>query len=188
MLGQVAPLVDESWRTKFERVKADGFTRLRGFWILREIVGPILVQLLTALCVPYVFARGLFPVLGCSLITNSAVYRFAWSGCLMLGMLLYMGKCLRQWLLELHNTIRDDRYLIGKRLHNFEDRNSEETRSLSPAVQPDTESLVNSDGSSLEASSMQQTLEQCATFADIEETSAASELRKRHGCVGTASS
>jgi hypothetical protein len=137
MFGQIAPLVDDSWRTKFERVKADGFTRLRGVWIMREIVLPILVTLLTALCAPYVFARGLFPVLGYSLIVNSTVYRFAWSGCLLLGLIWYGIKSLQQWLSELHNAIRDDRYLIGKRLHNFgekkvEDGNTQPTTSSPP--------------------------------------------------------
>ncbi|OVA15638.1 zinc finger protein [Macleaya cordata] len=75
MLDQMMPLVDESWRVKFERVREDGFSRLRGIWVLREIVIPIIMKLLTALCVPYVFARGMFPALGYSLIVNSAVYR-----------------------------------------------------------------------------------------------------------------
>lgn len=188
MLGQVVPLVDESWRNKFERVKADGFTRLRGFWVMREIVGPILVQLLTALCVPYVFARGLFPALGYSLITNSAVYRFAWSGCLMLGMLCYMGKCLRQGLVDLHNMILDDRYLIGKRLHNFEGRSSEEARSCSSENQPDKESPASSDESFHEACSMQQTSEETAIAAGIEEQNSTFELLERHGEVGAVSS
>ncbi|MCO5559734.1 hypothetical protein L7F22_013336 [Adiantum nelumboides] len=153
MLGQVAPIVDESWRIKFERVKADGFTRLRGLWVMREIVAPILVKLLTALCVPYVFARGLFPALGYSLLVNSAVYRFAWSGCLILGMLWYGIRCLQQWVSELHNAIRDDRYLIGKRLHNFGEKIVEEkvvSDDVPPSIQPGVEHGFNSSEDSLQ--------------------------------------
>lgn len=119
MLGQMAPLTDDSWRIKFDQVRADGFSRLRGLWVLQEIVAPILTKLLTALCVPYVFARGLFPLFGYSLIINSAVYRFAWLGCLTLGLLWYCIKRFHQWFMNLHNAIRDDRYLIGRRLHNY---------------------------------------------------------------------
>lgn len=119
MLGQATPLANESWRSKFEQVKADGFSRLQGIWIMREILAPILMKLLTALCVPYVFARGLFPSLGYSLIINSAVYRFSWSGCLILAAGWYGVRRVQHWFLDLHNSIRDDRYLIGKRLHNF---------------------------------------------------------------------
>lgn len=122
MLGQMMPLVDDSWRVKFEQVRSDGFSRLRGWWVFSSIIAPILVRLLTALCVPYVFARGLFPLLGYSLIVNSAVYRFSWLGCLLLGLFWYGAQRLRQELLDLHNSIRDDRYLVGRRLHNFGER------------------------------------------------------------------
>ncbi|BBN02416.1 E3 ubiquitin-protein ligase MARCH6 [Marchantia polymorpha subsp. ruderalis] len=122
MLGQITPLADESWRIKFEQVRADGFANLRGFWVLKEIIFPILLKLMTALLVPYVFAHWIFPCLGYSLIVNSAVNRYAWQGCLALGLLWYGMKRLRQWLLDLHNSIRDDRYLVGRRLHNFGER------------------------------------------------------------------
>ncbi|XP_010263477.1 PREDICTED: probable E3 ubiquitin ligase SUD1 isoform X2 [Nelumbo nucifera] len=119
MLDHMTPLVDESWRIKFERVREDGFSRLQGLWVLREIVIPILVKLLTALCVPYVFARGVFPVLGYPLIVNSAIYRFAWLGCLSFSLLCFCAKRFHVWFTNLHNSIRDDRYLIGRRLHNY---------------------------------------------------------------------
>ncbi|KAK4284571.1 hypothetical protein QN277_001384 [Acacia crassicarpa] len=119
MLDHMMPLVDESWRVKFERVREDGFSRLQGLWVLREIVLPIITKLLTALCVPYVLARGVFPVLGYPLVVNSAVYRFAWLGCLSVSLLCFCAKRFHVWFTNLHNSIRDDRYLIGRRLHNF---------------------------------------------------------------------
>lgn len=122
MLDQLAPLVDDSWRAKFERVRENGFSRLQGFWVLREIVTPIVMKLLTALCFPYVLARGIFPVLGYPLIVNSAVYRFAWVGCLGFSLVCFCGKRCHAWFNDLHNSIRDDRYLIGRRLHNFGDK------------------------------------------------------------------
>ncbi|GFS40036.1 RING/U-box superfamily protein [Actinidia rufa] len=134
MLDHMVPLVDESWRSKFERVREDGFSRLQGFWVLREIVLPIIMKLLTALCVPYVLARGVFPVFGYPLVVNSAVYRFAWLGCLSFSLLCFCAKRFHVWFTNLHNSIRDDRYLIGRRLHNYgEDsgqRQSEEGNSL----------------------------------------------------------
>ncbi|KAJ4898989.1 putative E3 ubiquitin ligase SUD1 [Raphanus sativus] len=111
-------IVDDSWRAKFERVKEDGFSRLQGLWVLREIVLPIVMKLLTALCVPYVLARGVFPMLGCPLVVNSAVYRFAWIGCLTASLLCFCAKRCHVWFRDLHDSIRDDRYIIGQRLHN----------------------------------------------------------------------
>ncbi|KAF7127563.1 hypothetical protein RHSIM_Rhsim11G0163900 [Rhododendron simsii] len=143
MLDHMVPLVDESWRIKFERVREDGFSRLQGFWILREIVLPIIMKLLTALCVPYVLARGVFPVFGYPLVVNSAVYRFAWLGCLGFSLLCFCAKRFHVWFTNLHNAIRDDRYLIGRRLHNFgEDigeRQNEEGNENSVEIEnPDT--------------------------------------------------
>ncbi|KAI3769909.1 hypothetical protein L6452_01023 [Arctium lappa] len=123
MLDHMLPLVDDSWRVKFERVREDGFSRLEAFWVVREIVVPIMMKLLTALCVPYVLARGVFPVFGYPLVVNSAVYRFAWVGCLGLSLLCFCGKRFHVWFTNLHNSIRDDRYLIGRRLHNFGEDN-----------------------------------------------------------------
>ncbi|CAO2813944.1 unnamed protein product [Amaranthus hypochondriacus] len=141
MLDHMMPLVDESWRTKFERVREDGFSRLQGLWVLREIVLPIIMKLLTALCVPYVLARGVFPVFGYPLVVNSAVYRFAWLGCLCLSVIFFCAKRFHVWFTNLHNSIRDDRYLIGRRLHNFgevsvqrSDENIETTNSQRDAV------------------------------------------------------
>ncbi|KAK1430314.1 hypothetical protein QVD17_12963 [Tagetes erecta] len=119
MMDHVLPLAADTWRVKFERVRDDGFSRLQGFWVLREIVVPIVMKLLTALCIPYVLARGVFPVFGYPLVVNSAVYRFAWLGCLGFSLLCFCAKRFHVWFTNLHNSIRDDRYLIGRRLHNF---------------------------------------------------------------------
>ncbi|KAL7263872.1 hypothetical protein ACSBR1_001927 [Camellia fascicularis] len=119
MLDHIVPLIDDSWRRKFERVRLHGFSRLQGFWVLREIVLPIIMKLLTALCVPYVLARGIFPIFGYPLVVNSAVYRFAWLGCLGFSLLCFCARRFHVWFTNLHNSIRDDRYLVGRRLHNF---------------------------------------------------------------------
>ncbi|KZV45984.1 hypothetical protein F511_10674 [Dorcoceras hygrometricum] len=135
MLDHMMPLVDESWRIKFERVRDDGFSRLQGLWVMREIVLPIIMKLLTALCVPYVLARGVFPILGYPLIVNSAVYRFAWLGCLILSLLYFCAKRFHVWFTNLHNSIRDDRYLIGRRLHNFGEEVENEQSDSHPALE-----------------------------------------------------
>ncbi|XP_022854462.1 probable E3 ubiquitin ligase SUD1 [Olea europaea var. sylvestris] len=66
-----------------------GFSRLQGLLVLCKIVFPIILNLLTLLCVPCV--RGVFYV-------------------------IWVVPC---WFANLHNSIHDDRYLIGRRLHNY---------------------------------------------------------------------
>ncbi|RRT63156.1 hypothetical protein B296_00021709 [Ensete ventricosum] len=138
----MAPLVDENWRRKFERLREDGFSRLRGLWVLREIMIPIISKLLTALCIPYVFAKGIFPVFGYPLIVNSAVYRFAWLGCCLFSLLYFGAKRFHVWFTNLHNSIRDDRYLIGRRLHNYGEEIANEPEAWSH-VQGDLNSADN---------------------------------------------
>ncbi|RVW49794.1 putative E3 ubiquitin ligase SUD1 [Vitis vinifera] len=65
------------------------------------------------------FSQRVFPVLGYPLVVNSAVYRFAWLGCLCFSLLCFCAKRFHVWFTNLHNSIRDDRYLIGRRLHNY---------------------------------------------------------------------
>ncbi|KAL4363851.1 hypothetical protein GQ457_04G002620 [Hibiscus cannabinus] len=138
MLDHMMPLVDESWRVKFERVREDGFSRLQGLWVLREIVFPIIMKLLTALCLPYVLARGVFPVLGYPLVVNSAVYRFAWLGCLCFSLVCFCARRFHVWFTNLHNSIRDDRYLIGRRLHNFGEVSQKQSETRSSSETPDS--------------------------------------------------
>ncbi|KAL8129206.1 hypothetical protein V2J09_018361, partial [Rumex salicifolius] len=135
MLDPMMPLVDGTWRRKFERVREDGFSRLQGLWVLREIVLPIMMKLLTALCVPYVIAKGVFPVLGYPLLVNSAVYRYAWLGYLSLSLLCFCAKRFHAWFTNLHNSIRDDRYLIGRQLHNYKKQTQSSSSSSSGSNQ-----------------------------------------------------
>ena len=122
MLEQRILPADDSWRVSFEQVRADGFSRMRGWWVFKAIIFPILIRLMTAVGVPYVISCVLFPHLGYSAHINSVMRRFAWSGCLALGISWYVLKRLHRWFFDLHNAIRDDRYLVGRRLHNFVDR------------------------------------------------------------------
>lgn len=90
-------------------------------WVLRIILMPIIVKLLSALCVPYVLAKGVAPRFGYSAPVNSAVLRFAWLGSLAMCVLCYLAKVLCRLVVRLHDSIRDERYLIGQRLQNYTD-------------------------------------------------------------------
>ena len=82
---------------------------------------PITMKLVIVLCVPYVLAKGLFPRFGYSAAVNSAVYHFAWLGSLALCGLCYLAKVFWGVLVKLHDSIRDERYIIGQRLQDYTD-------------------------------------------------------------------
>ena len=85
------------------------------WWFFPDVCIPIATKLLTALVVPYVLAKGVFPTFGYSAAVNSAVYRFAWSGSIDLCALCYLAKV---FCVQLHDSIRDDRYIIGRTLED----------------------------------------------------------------------
>ncbi|CAO2164005.1 unnamed protein product [Urochloa humidicola] len=110
----LAYFIDERWDRKLTQAREDGFSGLRAMWVLRDILMPIIVKLLSALCIPYVLAKGVAPL-------NSAVLRFAWLGSLAMCVLCYIAKVLCRLVVRLHDSIRDERYLIGQRLQNYTD-------------------------------------------------------------------
>lgn len=69
----LAYFIDERWDQKLTQAREDGFSGLRAMWVLRIILMPIIVKLLSALCVPYVLAKGVAPRFGYSAPVNSAV-------------------------------------------------------------------------------------------------------------------
>lgn len=115
----LAYIIDERWVPTIVRWKADCLSwEISMFWFFQEIFMPIATRLLAALGVPYVLAKGVFPRFGYSAAVNSAVYRFAWLGSLGSCELCYLFKVL---CVKLHDSIRDESYVIGKRLENFPD-------------------------------------------------------------------
>ncbi|XP_037472970.1 probable E3 ubiquitin ligase SUD1 [Triticum dicoccoides] len=111
--------IDERWVPMIVRWKADCLSwEISMCWFLQEIFMPIATRLLAALGVPYVLAKVVFPRFGYSAAVNSAVYRFAWLGSLGSCELCYLFKVL---CVKLHDSIRDERYVIGKRLEDVPD-------------------------------------------------------------------
>lgn len=122
MMEQPGVFANAAWRTKMQRVKEDGFSNLNFVFVVQHILGPVVRDLLTAHCIPFVTARGLAPLLRLPLTTQSAIFRFAPLACLALFLLAHALLRAGDWLTQLHNSIRDDRYLVGRRLHNFPEK------------------------------------------------------------------
>ncbi|XP_020175201.1 probable E3 ubiquitin ligase SUD1 isoform X1 [Aegilops tauschii subsp. strangulata] len=146
----LAYLTDESRVPRLTRAKLDwprgAMMPLPCFF--RDIFVPVATKLLAALGVPYVLAGSVFPSLGCSAAVNSTVRRSAWLGCIGLCALCHLAKlfwvlkpldcraklfwffsalCSRAklfWIFcfeELHDSVRDERVVIGQRLEDFPD-------------------------------------------------------------------
>lgn len=116
----------DSWQGHFDALQAGGLRGLDFPRALTKVVGPVLLQLATCLAVPYVVTRGLLPLLG----LPAAVQRYA----NLYGYLAYHGaylavlgsRKLASLAVQLHNTIRDDRYLVGRELNNHEQQQQQQ--------------------------------------------------------------
>ncbi|VAH23682.1 unnamed protein product [Triticum turgidum subsp. durum] len=110
--------IDKRRKAKLNQAKEDLSSELRPmWWFFQDVCVPVVATLLAALGVPYVLARGVFPGLGYPANMNSTAYRFAWSGSLGVCTLCWLAKAL---CVMLHDSIKDDRYTVGRRLEDVE--------------------------------------------------------------------
>jgi Sec-independent protein translocase protein TatA len=122
--GGAAP--PDSWQAHFDALQAGGLRNLDFSRALTKIVLPVLLNLATSLAVPYVVTRAVLPLLQlpASVLGYANLYAYqvyhgvfvAWLG----------GRRLHALAVQLHNAIRDDRYLVGRQLNNFELRQQQQ--------------------------------------------------------------
>ncbi|XP_010447358.1 PREDICTED: probable E3 ubiquitin ligase SUD1 [Camelina sativa] len=108
-----------AWREKLQRIRSVGINRLPFTWLIRDVIGSIIVSLLFTLCVPYVVVNSLFPILGFSDEVNLAVQRFIWPAILTLIPIWFSVKLTRDLIIYLHQLEFDHRYKVGERLMDF---------------------------------------------------------------------
>lgn len=109
------------WRERVVRIREWDMARLdRHFGgLLRELLIPVLIPIITMLSAPYTFARSVLPALGVERWVSNAVYRYSYlaiaCGYCTWESMRYIISLFR----DLHDSIRDEKYLVGKRLYNF---------------------------------------------------------------------
>jgi hypothetical protein len=108
------------WKRRFERlVRMDKITAANVHWMLVHMVFPLAHTLLLALCVPYVVAAGIAPLLfQQSPHVRSAVRLYAFPAVPLLCTAWIMLGALRVRMRELHDHLRDAEYIVGRRLNN----------------------------------------------------------------------
>lgn len=109
------------WREFCLLLLRRGMHRMPHRAVLRRALLPLLLHLGNVLSVPYVVAHGVLPALGTDACTQRIAYRYGFAAMLALtwiAKLVLVG--LRQ-LARLHNEIRDEMYLEGRRLHNVDE-------------------------------------------------------------------
>ncbi|XP_075264015.1 uncharacterized protein LOC142355864 [Convolutriloba macropyga] len=112
--------LQQYWQEAFARLHAGGMDEPTLAHAWEGIARPLLLNLSTALALPYALSRALIPALGLlppQLIPPLQLYAYHFA---LAAMLLWIGSMrLKGWTVTIHDTIRDQRYLIGQKLNNF---------------------------------------------------------------------
>lgn len=114
---------DTQWRERFERAREGGIMGLGPNFVrtIREVVIPVLSRILVALSVPHAISRGLLPLLGASAFVSSVVHRYIYLWIAISYLIFELTRYSIAMIHSLHDSIRDDKYLVGRRLYNFSD-------------------------------------------------------------------
>uniref|UniRef100_A0A673AW88 RING-type E3 ubiquitin transferase n=1 Tax=Sphaeramia orbicularis TaxID=375764 RepID=A0A673AW88_9TELE len=115
-------LMGPQWwfKTVIEQVYADGIRDINVCFIARSLAAPVVCVLLLFICVPYTIAKGITPLLGVQPWTQILVERRIYPFMLMFLLLLALLFFQIQQFKRLYEHIKNDKYLVGQRLVNYE--------------------------------------------------------------------
>lgn len=107
------------WRDRIHLVQRLGVTQIPFTLAFTQLLWPAMKPLAVLLAVPYAVSRGLVPWLDLSPADMQTLYTYGFAFEYIVVVCYHCLQHVRTALLGLHNSIRDDRYLIGRQLNNF---------------------------------------------------------------------
>ncbi|XP_060730086.1 E3 ubiquitin-protein ligase MARCH6 isoform X2 [Tachysurus vachellii] len=115
-------LMGPQWwlKTVIEQVYANGIRNIDLHFIIRKLAAPVIAVLLLSLCVPYVIAVGIVPIIGVTLEMQNLVQRRIYPFLLMVVFLMGILSFQIRQFKRLYEHIKNDKYLVGQRLVNYE--------------------------------------------------------------------
>ncbi|XP_049603484.1 E3 ubiquitin-protein ligase MARCHF6 isoform X2 [Syngnathus scovelli] len=126
-------LMGPQWwlKTVIEQVYANGIRNIDLHFIVRRLAVPVVCILLLALCVPYIISKGITPLLVVQpemlILAERRIYPFL----LMVVSLLVILSFQIQQFKHLYEHIKNDKYLVGQRLVNYEGKSGTANSSAS---------------------------------------------------------
>ncbi|XP_078720049.1 E3 ubiquitin-protein ligase MARCHF6-like [Lampetra fluviatilis] len=119
-------LMGPQWWLKsiIEQIYANGLRNMNLWFIIRELAAPVVTVLLLYLCIPYVIAAGAVPLLGAAPEMQTLVRRRIYPLVLMVVMLLGFVSFQAQQFRRLYEHIKNDKYLVGQQLVNYEQKSA----------------------------------------------------------------
>uniref|UniRef100_A0A3P9K971 E3 ubiquitin-protein ligase MARCHF6 n=1 Tax=Oryzias latipes TaxID=8090 RepID=A0A3P9K971_ORYLA len=129
-------LMGPQWwlKTVIEQVYANGIRNIDLHFIVRRLAAPVICVLLLSLCVPYTISKGITPLLGVQPEMQTLVERRIYPFLLMVVVLLAILSFQIRQFKRLYEHIKNDKYLVGQRLVNYERKAGRSTPT--PAFNP----------------------------------------------------
>jgi E3 ubiquitin-protein ligase MARCH6 len=124
--GAAADADDDSWLAHFEALQREGFRHINCRRALTKLVLPVMAHLGTALAAPYVVTRWLLPMVGLPARWLQLANLWAYTVLAVAMAAVAAVRKVRALAAALHATIKDDRYLVGRRLNNCEQQAARE--------------------------------------------------------------
>jgi len=130
-------LIGPEWwlRDAIDRVYRNGFVNMDLSYILSNIIYPVCVTLLLGMSVPYILTVGLMPLLGFQkdvvILCVRRIYPIMLFTIVLIGAIIFQGKQCR----SLYERIKNEKYLVGKVLVNYEPANTAIVKADNPEEQ-----------------------------------------------------
>ncbi|KAM3840305.1 E3 ubiquitin-protein ligase MARCHF6 isoform 2-T2 [Vipera latastei] len=127
-------LMGPQWwlKTVIEQVYANGIRNIDLYYIIQKLAAPVISVLLLSLCVPYIVASGITPLLGVTPEMQNLVQRRIYPFLLMVVVLMGILSFQVRQFKRLYEHIKNDKYLVGQRLVNYERKTGKPGTSPSP--------------------------------------------------------
>ncbi|NWJ02617.1 MARH6 ligase, partial [Crypturellus undulatus] len=127
-------LMGPQWwlKTVIEQVYANGIRNIDLHFIIRKLAAPVISVLLLSLCVPYIIASGVVPLLGVTTEMQNLVQRRIYPFLLMVVVLMGILSFQVRQFKRLYEHIKNDKYLVGQRLVNYERKSGKQGTSTTP--------------------------------------------------------
>ncbi|XP_065483773.1 E3 ubiquitin-protein ligase MARCHF6 isoform X2 [Caloenas nicobarica] len=127
-------LMGPQWwlKTVIEQVYANGIRNIDLHFIIQKLAAPVISVLLLSLCVPYIIASGVVPLLGVTAEMQNLVQRRIYPFLLMVMVLMGILSFQVRQFKRLYEHIKNDKYLVGQRLVNYERKSGKQGTSTTP--------------------------------------------------------
>ncbi|XP_042202844.1 E3 ubiquitin-protein ligase MARCH6 isoform X2 [Callorhinchus milii] len=127
-------LMGPQWwlKTVIEQVYANGIRNIDLHFIIRKLAAPVIAVLLLSLCLPYVIATGIVPLLAVTTEMQNLVQRRIYPFLLMVVILMGVLSFQIRQFKRLYEHIKNDKYLVGQRLVNYERKAAKQSKTTAP--------------------------------------------------------